>query len=1377
MMRNLLGVFSSPNESLPFNTNIVATIRTDNNDPVYSKLYPYPMGVADFVNSEIRNLLKNGIIRPSRSPYNNPIWVVDKKGKDEHGNINKRLVIDFRKLNQKTIDDRYPIPDVTVILSNLGKARFFTTLDLKSGFHQISLAEQDREKTAFSVGNGKYEFCRLPFGLKNAPSIFQRAIDDVLREQIGKTCYVYVDDVIIFSENESDHVDHIAWVLDKLHKANMRVSREKSHFFKESVEYLGFVVTRNGIKTSPDKVRAIRDYEQPTTLFNVRSFLGLASYYRCFIKDFASIAKPLTDILKGDNGKISAHQSKKIKVDFNENQVQAFNKLKAILSSEEVMLLYPDFKKPFDLTTDASSLGLGAVLSQGGRPITMISRTLKDRELNFATNERELLAIVWALQKLRNYLYGVKDLNIYTDHQPLTFAVSDRNPNAKIKRWKSFVDEHNAKIFHKPGKENYVADALSRQNIHALEEEEVLSDIATVHSEVSFTYTIEATDKPLNCFRNQIVLEEASFAHKRNFILFTEKIRHMIEFTDKNTLIDEVKLAVNPGVVNAIHCDLPTLACIQHELVRSFPTTKFWHCRKMVLDIFDKNEQMEIVNTEHNRAHRAAQENVKQILEDYYFPKMTKLANEIVANCRICTRAKYDRHPRVQEMGETPIPSYVGEMLHIDIFSTDKKHFLTCVDKFSKFAVVQPIQSRTIIDLKIPIMQLMNLFPDTKSIYCDNEPSLKSETITSMLRNQFCVEVANAPPLHSTSNGQVERFHSTLTEIARCLKLERNIDSTIELIMLATAKYNRTIHSTINRKPIDVVHSSTIEIRKEIKDKIIKAQRDQLDRHNPSRQSRTFNVGDRVLVKNNKRLGNKLTPLYTEERVEADLGTTVLIRGRVVHKDNLRILLLVLPLWRVTSKLTDYSNSDYIPIVDGNVIIWQDFDYLQHTTNLTVFSEMADETKHLTSHFPSSHMIKILDSDIARIKTILASLNIHHRHARSINILGTALKVVAGTPDFDDFETVRFKQRELIESENRQIGINTKTQAQINQLTETVNVIIKNSKAKQIDTGHLYETLLARNRIIISELETLMLAITLAKIGIINPALLDSADLNKIINIKPSTNITVTDLMEVSYIKVLLDENYLVFFIKYPRIKLECKKIIILPVQHNQTILHLGTDNNIADCGNKMIPIGSCTTTLTSTFCKELMHTTCAQQLHSGGVAHCSTRPSHLEPLVVVDDGIIVINDNTAVIKTVENSEQLVTGTYLLTFDSEIYVNGSAYKNLKGELKMVPNPAAASILNITGHQEILSLPYLRRMGIENLRHISQVESKLIVGPIVSILVVIGILLAYSLMLKLYQNRLKKRQGLIFQATIDTLRRPEDGSQLREGGVNVNDVNP
>jgi len=221
-----------------------------------------------------------------------------------------------------------------------------------------------------------------------------------------------------------------------------------------------------------------------------------------------------------------------------------------------------------------------------------------------------------------------------------------------------------------------------------------------------------------------------------------------------------------------------------------------------------------------------------------------------------------------------------------------------------------------------------------------------------------------------------------------------------------------------------------------------------------------------------------------------------------------------------TAKLTDYSTSDYIPLVDGNVVIWKDYGYLRHSSNLSMYSEIAEETKLLMNQFPQSHMKKILESDIGHIKTLLDTVKIHHRHARSINILGTALKVVAGTPDFDDFEKLRFDQKTLIESMDRQIVINTRVQDQINKLTETVNVIISNEKTKQIDTGHLYETLLARNRILILELEALMLSVTLAKIEIVNPAILDSTDLKNLLN-EHSTDITITDLMEVAYIKVL----------------------------------------------------------------------------------------------------------------------------------------------------------------------------------------------------------------------------------------------------------------
>lgn len=207
----------------------------------------------------------------------------------------------------------------------------------------------------------------------------------------------------------------------------MRVSKDKSKFFKEEVQFLGLTVLINGIKTSPDKVNDILNFQIPTTLRALRSFLGLSGYYRRFIKDYALIVKPLTNYLRGENGNVGTQGSRKVKISLDSNALQAFKKIRSVLASEDVLLQHPDFSKCFELTTDASSSALGAVLSQDGRPITMISRTLSQTEESYATNERELLAIVWALQSLRHYLYGIKNIKIFTDHQPLIFAISDEN--------------------------------------------------------------------------------------------------------------------------------------------------------------------------------------------------------------------------------------------------------------------------------------------------------------------------------------------------------------------------------------------------------------------------------------------------------------------------------------------------------------------------------------------------------------------------------------------------------------------------------------------------------------------------------------------------------------------------------------------------------------------------------------------------------------------------------------------------------------------------------------------------------------------------------------------------------------------------------------
>lgn len=885
-------LFAEPNEALTYTTTVKAEIKTINDNPIYSRYYPYPMAMKDWVDKQIKELLEQGIIRPSNSPYNSPIWIVPKK-QDASNEKKYRMVVDYRKLNSVTVPDRYPIPEISEVLAQMRNQKFFTVLDLKSGFHQIPLKDADISKTAFSVTNGKYEFTRLPFGLKNAPAIFQRTLDNILRSLIGKCCYIYIDDIIIFGEDEKTHLQNIEKVFKTLEKANMKVQLDKCDFFKDEVEYLGFIVSSKGIKTNPKKVETIRDFPYPKTLKDLRSFLGMSGFYRRFIRDYAKLAKPLTALLRGEGGRMSKHLSAKIPISFNSEAKEAFNKIKDSLTSTEVMLQYPDYKKDFHLITDASNYALGAVLEQDKKPIIFLSRTLNKAEEHYAVNEKEMLAIVWALKSLRNYLYGSASIKIYTDHQPLTYALSNKNSNSKLKRWKAILEEYNYELKYKPGSSNVVADALSRP----VQEAQVNSMTATQHSNKSSSqHLIPYTDAPLNVFKNQLIISENQNASYEFKIVFPTYHRHIIIAPQFNNeiLIDVLKKHLNPTVINAIKTEDHILGKIQELYPLHFPLYKVRYTRKMVTDLTEEMDQENEILNEHNRAHRNAQENKIQLLERFYFPQMNSKITRIVKQCKICKVNKYDRHPNKPIIQSTPIPTFPGEIVHIDLYHTNKKVILTAIDKFSKFALAKIVKSKATQDIKLPLRDILMYFGIPKKIVIDNEKSLGSSPILHMLQNQYNIEIFKAPPYTSTVNGQVERWHSTLSEIIRCVKAEKIHDSFDELLNLSIFKYNYSVHSTTKKKPVEaffnrIVTTDPSQLERErlqtIK-KLTKKQEKDLQFHNKKRQAlKVFDPGKIIYVKVNPRLGNKLSPRYQEEKVTKDKGNSVLTEsGRIVHK-------------------------------------------------------------------------------------------------------------------------------------------------------------------------------------------------------------------------------------------------------------------------------------------------------------------------------------------------------------------------------------------------------------------------------------------------------------------------------------------------------------
>ena len=319
-----------------------------------------PPALYEEVRQHLKEMLDAGAIRPSKSPFSSNVVLVRKKD----GSL--RFSIDFRKLNSRTIKDAYTLPRIDDTIDTLIGAKYFSKLDLRSGYWQVEMSEKDKEKTAFTVGNlGFYECNRMAFGLTNAPATFQRLMERCMGDLNLKECLIFLDDILIFSEFFDEHISRLEAVFSRLSEHGLKLKASKCEFFKSSVKYLGHVVSENGVETDPDKLDALTSWPEPKNVKELRSFLGFTGYYRRFIKNYAKIAKPLNDLLVG-HSTIKDAQGKKKKVapwQWGSAQQTAFNILKEKLSSPPV-LAYADFSKPFVLHTDASIEGLGAVLYQ-----------------------------------------------------------------------------------------------------------------------------------------------------------------------------------------------------------------------------------------------------------------------------------------------------------------------------------------------------------------------------------------------------------------------------------------------------------------------------------------------------------------------------------------------------------------------------------------------------------------------------------------------------------------------------------------------------------------------------------------------------------------------------------------------------------------------------------------------------------------------------------------------------------------------------------------------------------------------------------------------------------------------------------------------------
>ncbi|KAI3811011.1 hypothetical protein L1987_20725 [Smallanthus sonchifolius] len=407
---------------------------------------PYRLAPSEMqeLSSQLQELLDKGFIRPSFSPWGAPVLFVKKKD----GTF--RMCIDYRELNKLTIKNRYPLPRIDDLFDQLQGSSFYSKIDLRSGYHQLKIQEEDIPKTAFRTRYGHYEFLVMPFGLTNAPAVFMDLMNRVCKPYLDKFVIVFIDDILIYSRTKEEHEYHLKLILELLRNEKLYAKFSKCEFWIQEVHFLGHVINKNGIHVDPSKIEAIKNWEAPRTPTEVRQFLGLAGYYRRFIENFSKIALPLTTLTQKDK-----------KFDWTDKQESAFQLLKQKLCSAPILSL-PEGTDNFIVYCDASHQGLGCVLMQREKVIAYASRQLKVHEKNYTTHDLELGAVVFALKIWRHYLYGTK-CTIFTDHKSLQHIFNQKELNMRQRRWVELLNDYDCDIKYHPGKANVVADALSRK--------------------------------------------------------------------------------------------------------------------------------------------------------------------------------------------------------------------------------------------------------------------------------------------------------------------------------------------------------------------------------------------------------------------------------------------------------------------------------------------------------------------------------------------------------------------------------------------------------------------------------------------------------------------------------------------------------------------------------------------------------------------------------------------------------------------------------------------------------------------------------------------------------------------------------------------------
>lgn len=735
-------VFREPTGLPPSRSHDHSIVLQAPETPICVRPYRYPHAQKAEIKRQIHELLKLGMIRPSTSSFSSPVILVRKKDNSW------RMCVDYRALNKATIPDKFPIPVVDELIDELNGAKFFSKLDLKSGYNQIRMAPSSIDKTAFRTHDGHYEFLVMPFGLTNAPATFQAVMNDIFRPFLRKSVVVFFDDILIYSPTWSQHLVDVQQALRILLQHQFVVNQKKCSFGQTSIEYLGHIINGDGVAMDPKKITAVLEWPIPKTIKGLRGFLGLTGYYRKFIRHYGSIARPLTDLTKKDA------------FGWNQEAQTAFDALKEAMVTAPLLAL-PDFSRPFVVECDASGRGIGAVLMQHHKPLAYFSKSLSDRNLAKSAYEREIMALVLAVQHWRPYLLGTKFI-VCTDQKSLKFLLHQRISTPDQQNWVAKLLGYDFEIQYKPGRENRAADALSRRA-----DDGIFSDDGNFHHLVSTPVWVQGA-------------------------LLLDEIQRDADLQAKKSACES-----DPSG----HPDY----LVRHGVL-------YYHNRLVI----PRNSRFipELIREFHQSAsggHSGYYRTYRRLAANLYWPGMISAVQQFVRSCDICQRCKASSSAPGGLLQPLPIPNAIWEDISMDFIvglpkSKGYDAILVVVDRLSKYGhfilLKHPYTARSIAEIFVREVVRHHGIP--KSIVSDRDPLFLSSFWREIFRSQG-TQLNMSSAYHPETDGQTEVINRCLESYLRCFAVDQPRTWAM-WIPWAEFWYNTTFHVSTGKSPFEVVY-------------------------------------------------------------------------------------------------------------------------------------------------------------------------------------------------------------------------------------------------------------------------------------------------------------------------------------------------------------------------------------------------------------------------------------------------------------------------------------------------------------------------------------------------------------------------------------------